>query len=125
MGQAKWEADNSNAVKNPHEKMEDGQPDSCQDKPQQVGNPRSKNALIADFFGDLSGRALWVVFGCLVCQIGLGYGYVLGPLAGDMLKGRLHGRTGALVVNEVIAELAELIEDQVARVGRDELGDKI
>ncbi len=35
--------------------------------------------------GDLRGRALWVVFGCLVCQIGLGYGYVLGPLAGDII----------------------------------------
>ncbi len=40
---------------------------------------------IGHSFGDLRGRALWVVFGCLVCQIGLGYGYVLGPLAGDVI----------------------------------------
>jgi predicted MFS family arabinose efflux permease len=30
--------------------------------------------------GDLGGRALWVVAGCLVCQLGLGLGYVFGPL---------------------------------------------
>jgi MFS family permease len=34
---------------------------------------------------DLRGRAFWVVLGCLVCQMGLGYGYVLGPLAKDLL----------------------------------------
>jgi MFS family permease len=34
---------------------------------------------------DLRGRALWVVLGCLVCQMGLGYGYVFGPLAKDLL----------------------------------------
>ncbi len=51
MSQTKWDADNRNAVKNPNEEMENGQPDSCQDKPQQVGNPRSKNALITYFYG--------------------------------------------------------------------------
>lgn len=40
---------------------------------------------INDFLGDLRGPALWVVFGCVVCQIGLGYGYVLGPMAGDVI----------------------------------------
>lgn len=34
---------------------------------------------------DLRGRAFWVVVGCLVCQMGLGYGYVFGPLAKDLL----------------------------------------
>lgn len=34
---------------------------------------------------DLRGRALWVVLGCLVCQMGLGYGYVFGPLAQPLL----------------------------------------
>ena len=32
------------------------------------------------FLGDLRGRALWVVFGCLICQLGLGFGYVYAPL---------------------------------------------
>jgi MFS family permease len=35
---------------------------------------------------DLRGRALGVVLGCLVCQMGLGYGYVFGPLAKDLLE---------------------------------------
>ncbi len=34
---------------------------------------------------DLRGRAFWVVAGCLICQMGLGYGYVFGPLAKDLL----------------------------------------
>ena len=34
---------------------------------------------------DLRGRAFWVVAGCLVCQMGLGYGYVFGPLAKPLL----------------------------------------
>jgi len=34
---------------------------------------------------DLRGRAFWALFGCLVCQMGLGYGYVFGPLAKDLL----------------------------------------
>src|SRR5688572_4366081 len=37
------------------------------------------------FFGDLRGRALWVVFGCLICQLGLGFGYAISPLAPDIL----------------------------------------
>jgi MFS family permease len=35
--------------------------------------------------GDLRGRGLGVVLGCLVCQMGLGFGYVFGPLAPDIL----------------------------------------
>lgn len=37
-----------------------------------------------ELLGDLHGRALWVVFGCLVCQLGLGLGYVYGPLLQDI-----------------------------------------
>ena len=37
-------------------------------------------AVLKDLFGDLRGRALWVVLGALVCQMGLGYGYLFGPL---------------------------------------------
>ena len=40
---------------------------------------------MSDSRGDLRGRALWVVLGCLVCQLGLGFGYVFGPLAPDIL----------------------------------------
>jgi MFS family permease len=36
-------------------------------------------------FGDIRGRAFWVVLGCLVCQLGLGFGYVFGPLARDII----------------------------------------
>ena len=39
----------------------------------------------ATLLGDLRGPGLWVVLGCLVCQLGLGYGYVFGPLAGDII----------------------------------------
>ena len=42
---------------------------------------RSPRALL----GDLRGRALWVVIGCLVCQLGLGFGYAISPLAPDIL----------------------------------------
>ena len=38
-----------------------------------------------DRFGDLRGRALWVVLGCLICQLGLGFGYAIAPLAPDIL----------------------------------------
>jgi len=36
-------------------------------------------------FGDLRGRALLVVLGALLCQMGLGFAYVLSPLAGDII----------------------------------------
>jgi len=35
--------------------------------------------------GELRGRALGVVAGCLVCQMGLGFGYAIGSLAPEML----------------------------------------
>ena len=38
-----------------------------------------------DLLGDLRGRALWVVLGCLICQLGLGFGYAIAPLAPDIL----------------------------------------
>lgn len=38
-----------------------------------------------DWLGDLRGRALGVVVGGLVCQLGLGAGYVFAPLAPDIL----------------------------------------
>lgn len=39
---------------------------------------------LRDTLGDIRGRALWVVLGCLICQVGLGYGYVYGPLLKDI-----------------------------------------
>ena len=38
-----------------------------------------------DVLGDIRGRAAWVVFACLICQIGVGFNYGLSPLAPDML----------------------------------------
>jgi MFS family permease len=38
-----------------------------------------------ELVGDLRGRAFWVVLGCLVCQMGLGFGYVFTPLAGEII----------------------------------------
>lgn len=38
-----------------------------------------------DLLGDLRGRALWVVLGCLICQMGVGFNYGLSPLAPDIL----------------------------------------
>ena len=35
--------------------------------------------------GDMRGRALWVVLGCLICQFGPGFGYAIGAIAHDML----------------------------------------
>ena len=35
---------------------------------------------------ELRGKALWIVFACLVCQTGLGFGYVFGPLARDIIS---------------------------------------
>jgi predicted MFS family arabinose efflux permease len=34
---------------------------------------------------ELRGRARWVVLGCLLCQLGLGFGYAFDPLAPDIL----------------------------------------
>jgi predicted MFS family arabinose efflux permease len=35
--------------------------------------------------GDLRGRAAMVVLGCLICQMGLGFGYIFAPLAKDIM----------------------------------------
>ena len=35
--------------------------------------------------GDIRGRAIWVILGCTLCQLGLAYGFVLSPLAGAMI----------------------------------------
>jgi predicted MFS family arabinose efflux permease len=40
---------------------------------------------VSTVLGDLRGRALLVVLGCLVCQLALGYGYVFPPLAGMIM----------------------------------------
>jgi MFS family permease len=39
-----------------------------------------------DLLGDLRGRGIWVVFGCLVCQLGLGFGYTYSPLLTDITE---------------------------------------
>jgi MFS family permease len=39
-----------------------------------------------DQFGDFRGRAFWVVLGCLVCQMGLGFGYGVNALAPHILN---------------------------------------
>jgi MFS family permease len=47
------------------------------------GFPRKR--AMTRWLGDIRGRGLGVVLGCLVCQMGLGFGYVFGPLAPDIL----------------------------------------
>ncbi|MEE2678164.1 MAG: MFS transporter, partial [Myxococcota bacterium] len=32
----------------------------------------------------MAGRTRWVIFGCFICQLALGYGYVFGPLLADI-----------------------------------------
>jgi predicted MFS family arabinose efflux permease len=39
---------------------------------------------ISERLGDLRGRALWMVFACFVCQLGLGFGYLTAPLLKDI-----------------------------------------
>ncbi len=36
-------------------------------------------------FGDMLGPAFLIVAGCLICQLGLGFGYTMKPLAGDII----------------------------------------
>ncbi len=43
------------------------------------------NRAMTRAIGDIRGRGIGVLFACLVCQMGLGFGYVLGPLAGDII----------------------------------------
>ena len=38
-----------------------------------------------DILGDIRGRTVLVLIGCLICQMGLACGYVFGPLAKDIL----------------------------------------
>jgi MFS family permease len=45
----------------------------------------ARRSIGSGLFGDVRGRAFWVVVGCLVCQMGLGFGYVFTPLAGDII----------------------------------------
>ena len=74
-----------------------------------------------DLLGDLRGRALWVVLGCLVCQLGLGFGYAISPLAPDILAE--FGWTRALYASAqgpqtlLIAFTSPLIGVLVARYG--------
>src|SRR5882672_3076105 len=46
---------------------------------------RAPSERVRDALGDIRGRAAWVVLGCLVCQLGLGFGYAISPLAPDIL----------------------------------------
>jgi len=43
-------------------------------------------ARIRRLIGDLYGPAFFVVLGCFVCQLGLGFGYAVNPLAGDIIS---------------------------------------
>lgn len=38
-----------------------------------------------EFIGDIRGRAIWVILGCLACQMGLGFGYVFSALAAEII----------------------------------------
>jgi MFS family permease len=46
----------------------------------------TQQSTLRSRFGDLRGRALLIVFGALLCQMGLGFAYVLSPLAGDIIE---------------------------------------
>jgi len=39
-----------------------------------------------ELLGDLRGRGFWVMLGCLVCQLGLGFGYTYSPLLTDITE---------------------------------------
>ena len=71
--------------------------------------------------GDLRGRALWVVLGCLVCQLGLGFGYAVGPLAGDIIRelgfSRAQFSSGRAPQLWVIALASPLVGAATARFG--------
>ena len=47
---------------------------------------RDPLALIRRSFGDVYGPAFFVVLGCFLCQLGLGFGYAVNPLAGDIIS---------------------------------------
>ena len=42
---------------------------------------KDRKGLLGSFVGDLRGRTILVVIGCLICQLGLGFTYVSRPLA--------------------------------------------
>ena len=73
------------------------------------------------FLGDLRGRALWVVFGCLICQLGLGFGYVYAPLlkeiSSDLGWTRAMFSSARVPVLFVIALASPLIGTLTARFG--------
>lgn len=70
---------------------------------------------------DLRGRALWVVLGCLVCQMGLGFGYAWGALAPEMLEDLGWSRAAFSSVRApqlwVIALASPLVGAAVGRFG--------
>jgi MFS family permease len=76
---------------------------------------------LRELLGDLRGRAAWVVLGCLVCQLGLGFGYAISPLAPDILAE--FGWTRALYSSAqgpqtlLIAVTSPLVGVLVARYG--------
>jgi len=76
---------------------------------------------VRELADDLRGRALWVVFGCLVCQMGLGFAYGIGPLFPAMLADL--GWSRALLASAqspqatVIALASPLVGFAVARFG--------
>jgi predicted MFS family arabinose efflux permease len=74
-----------------------------------------------ELLGDLHGRALWVVFGCLVCQLGLGLGYVYGPLLQDITTdlglSRAAFSTARAPILFVMAGASPLLGWLVIRVG--------
>ncbi|TMA30118.1 MAG: MFS transporter [Deltaproteobacteria bacterium] len=76
---------------------------------------------IRDLLGDPRVRAVGVVLGCLVCQLGLGFGYAISPLAPDILAE--FGWTRALYASAqgpqtlLIAITSPLIGVLVARHG--------
>ena len=42
-------------------------------------------AQVRGTLGDVRGRTFWIVIGCLVCQMGLGFTYVTRPLASEII----------------------------------------
>lgn len=73
------------------------------------------------FLGDLRGRALWIVLGCFVCQLGLGYGYVFGPLLRDITEdlglSRAAFSSARVATTFAIALASPLVGALVLRVG--------
>ncbi len=71
--------------------------------------------------GASRGRVFLVVLGCLICQLGLGYGYVFGPLAPDILAEFDWTRTAYSAARApqlfVIALASPLIGMTVVRAG--------